>query len=857
MRATLLVLGILFISFALVAQPGGALPVFNDPLPRVETTAPPHYVSPQDKVSPTAAILSADSVIRRAMTEISRDSVQAVIAGLQAFQTRYAFAANRNAVAKWIYDKFVSYGYTEVRLDSFYHQNVWHKNVIAILRGTVTPESYIVTGGHHDSMSGSPMTDAPGADDNASGTAAVMETARVLKRIGYQPAGSIVFVTFGAEEIGLVGSYVYAQQAFNTGMNIKLMINHDMISYRPNPDVKEVDINIYRGAESFQVQASAVAAQYTGLTALRGSTNSSGSDSYSFYQFGYPAIYFEERYFSPWYHTTSDQVQRYDMEYCAEITRASCAMVMYTDQVPAAVKSLAMTDMGNGSSLRVRWNKAKENDIVGYRLRLGPASGSYVSDQMVTDTTIVLTGLNEGVTVFAAVSVIDADGFESVIAEASGTPFAAPLPPAGFVSVSKWMELDLSWQANKEEDLRGYYLYRKATKGDTAAVRVSAEPLTGTSLTITPPVPGDYYKYYLTAVDTGGTESVASPEIKTRPVSLTKSLGVMHETANGTGEPMKPTASRVDSFYTDMLGRFEFETVYLNEARKATLGDLGAYKAILWHGNDLSDYEPAQTSVTALRQYLEAGGKVLITSYFPTKAFGNNSTYPVTFGPGFLRDVLKIASAEHVLFSRFTGAFPNAGGYPVLTVDSAKTPDATKGYLNIIESLEPAAGATSVYAYETTFDPLTNFGKMKGKSVGVEYIGPTYSAVTLSVPLYWIDRQNAKELLTHVLANRFGLLTSVKDKGETRPLEFRLEQNYPNPFNPSTQIQFTLPAQSAVTLRVYDILGRQVAELIDQTLAPGTHQVRWEPERTAPSGIYYYRLESGSQALTGKMLLLK
>lgn len=88
------------------------------------------------------------------------------------------------------------------------------------------------------------------------------------------------------------------------------------------------------------------------------------------------------------------------------------------------------------------------------------------------------------------------------------------------------------------------------------------------------------------------------------------------------------------------------------------------------------------------------------------------------------------------------------------------------------------------------------------------------------------------------------------------PTEFALSQNYPNPFNPSTEIGFSLPEASHVTLEVYNILGQQVQVLADRQFGAGTHFVTWDASRY-PSGMYFYRIVTDTKVETKKMLLLK
>jgi photosystem II stability/assembly factor-like uncharacterized protein len=88
------------------------------------------------------------------------------------------------------------------------------------------------------------------------------------------------------------------------------------------------------------------------------------------------------------------------------------------------------------------------------------------------------------------------------------------------------------------------------------------------------------------------------------------------------------------------------------------------------------------------------------------------------------------------------------------------------------------------------------------------------------------------------------------------PRRFELSQNYPNPFNPSTRMTFSLPRQQYAKLEVYNILGSRMATLVSRELAPGVYSAEWDA-RSAPSGVYIYRLEAGPQVQTRKMILIR
>ncbi len=96
---------------------------------------------------------------------------------------------------------------------------------------------------------------------------------------------------------------------------------------------------------------------------------------------------------------------------------------------------------------------------------------------------------------------------------------------------------------------------------------------------------------------------------------------------------------------------------------------------------------------------------------------------------------------------------------------------------------------------------------------------------------------------------------------ETLPTAFRLAQNYPNPFNPSTMISYELPVEADVKLVIYDILGREVARLVDQIQQAGRYRVTWNGTNrlgvSVSSGVYLYRLRAGDFVEVKKIILSK
>ena len=280
---------------------------------------------------------SRDSLIRAIITHVSPDSIRSSMEAMQDFSTRYALANNRDSVVGWLHNQFTSRGYSDIQIDSFYVKYIydgkdvytWQKNVIATLWGSKNPDKIILIGAHYDSITDDtdPMRFAPGADDNASGTSAVLEIARVLTQVGFIPEITIKFVAFAAEELSILGSKNYADKAKASNVDIRLMVNLDVIAYSTlSPLVDTVRISYYQAFPTITDSAMAITRQFTTLTPLN--LGWGVSDDTRFAAVGYPAVAFIERTFSPYHHTIHDSVSTLSMEYCAEVAKAAGAVLM-------------------------------------------------------------------------------------------------------------------------------------------------------------------------------------------------------------------------------------------------------------------------------------------------------------------------------------------------------------------------------------------------------------------------------------------------------------------------------------------------------------------------------------------------
>ena len=176
-------------------------------------------------------VTEENAVIREMMNQVNMDSLEATVQFLQDYEVRMWNSTNAFAASDWIAGRMEALG-LEVEQQPFY-ANTWYgsgqaaPNVIGIQRGTLYPDTYVVCGSHFDSFSYS--GNCPGADDNATGVASVLESARIMTQ--YEFEYSIIYCAYGCEEMGLYGSEAYAARCQQQGMDIIGYFNNDMNGY--------------------------------------------------------------------------------------------------------------------------------------------------------------------------------------------------------------------------------------------------------------------------------------------------------------------------------------------------------------------------------------------------------------------------------------------------------------------------------------------------------------------------------------------------------------------------------------------------------------------------------------------------
>ena len=270
-----------------------------------------------------AAPALADSVWA-CVDQVSTDSYSSYLYNYLRTRTgddRNEFTADHDAARDNIYSLFTSYG-LDTTIQTGVYASRTYSNVVGVHLGTANPDEIYIVGAHYDSVG------SPGADDNASGVAGVLEAARILSQ--YESDATIVFIAFDREEDGLFGSYAYAQS--HAGDNIQGMISMDMIAYNPAGAYHDY-ASIYNNAASDPLGDALEAAltTYGGLTVARPGTMNS-SDHYPFQQRGFQALLMIEYSWAsnPYYHTATDTVDTadyLDYVFATDMTRGAVGLL--------------------------------------------------------------------------------------------------------------------------------------------------------------------------------------------------------------------------------------------------------------------------------------------------------------------------------------------------------------------------------------------------------------------------------------------------------------------------------------------------------------------------------------------------
>ena len=360
-------------------------------LPHLRPAAAPR------RPAPRAALL--DPVVDALVSLVSTSNLSATVQTLQDFQTRHTNTSGCLAAGEYLFGAFTALGLENVGFEVF-GAAPGSRNVVGEKIGATFPEDILIICAHYDSTSSSAQTLAPGADDNASGTAAVVEAARILATVPLD--FTVRFIAFSGEEQGLYGSRAHASGAFSRGERIVGVINLDMIAYSSVlPESMEIYVNGF--SDWLGTRLLDASGSYGGPSGIkRVDPSMVYSDHAPFWDNGYAALLAIETDFNPYYHSTSDTLDKLNPGFFTHVTRASLGLLAELAQplregYPSAPLGLVAETVVYSSlfsslkTLRLSWSP--QSDAAGYnvyrsnmshldylKLNMSPLSGTSFSD---------------------------------------------------------------------------------------------------------------------------------------------------------------------------------------------------------------------------------------------------------------------------------------------------------------------------------------------------------------------------------------------------------------------------------------------------------------------------------------------
>jgi len=811
------------------------------------------FISFQPGFAQTDSLFKAsqttDSIIKTCMNEINADSIKSYMQSLQDMGTRYAFADNRREVAQWIANKFKSFGYEDAHLDSFLYSYssiyppIFQYNVSCTRNGIENSSPQIIIGAHHDAVEVS-----PGADDNGSGTAGVLELARVFATKNIKTNHQLKFITFAAEEIGLIGSKYDANETIFQNQPTALMLNMDMISNSGTDSLALVHVN-YKPSDNFLSSISSNAGKYySGMTSVYDGYPSN-SDHYSYGEKGVPVLYFEEYEFSPVYHTKNDLVINTNSIYASRVLKTVAASLLIFDWFPQPAK-IQYTNSGNGSSVKVSWQKYDEKDT--YHLLLFSSNSILINNEATSDTTMNLEKLVAGENYQVIVTTTNNPGNTIGSSGSIVIPDSIPQSPEGLKILGLNSSFQFEWEPNPEEDILGYNLYENFTDGSPSA-KVNTSIIPQTNYTDGQITDNDYHYFRVTAVDQNGNESGYSNLVSSKlgkDVQETDSTELLVIVDISSIPSLK---EQLTHFFEITLAGQSYSLITLLSNQTLDINRVLMSKRVIWATPILKPENNAyELNYPILISYLKSGGKLLLstgnanvtTSFFDRSLPSNIPELNSSF------EYLKTQTIDYKFDSWFNGAKSNSDGYPDLDLnpESVPTTHLTNSNLKWVQSIVPSSQSKVIYTYNSPLPNEPNRGQMQGSPVGLEYLGSDFDLVFLSFPVVFMKPDQAKELFSYVLDTRFNNQTTAI--GKNNELSSQTISLWPVPAD--EHLYLSVPRQQkSCMVNIYSSLGQLCfsVELAAQNHFLSIDISKWK------IGLYVVSMAQDGQSITKKIMV--
>jgi Peptidase family M28/FlgD Ig-like domain/Immune inhibitor A-like, MAM domain len=832
-----------------------ALPGLKQPV-RITFTAKPWPVAPE--------AISRDRtdfhpLVQQLVDEVSLTEYVAKWQILDDFETRYYNTSQNEASSQWLYDTFDSYG-LDVEFH-YYSHNGTRRNVVATLPGLVNPSRVLYLVGHFDSISGDSQNSAPGADDNGSGTASVLEAARIMSQYTFE--NTIVFLPVNSEEQGLYGSAAYAAD-ISPLIDVIGCYNFDMVAYA-GTDPLPPDLIIYTNSYSqdfAQVLADACTEFVPNdvepillVEAL------SASDHASFWDNGYKACcgIEEEAWgpdFCPWYHTVNDRIEQYPQDYPTNCTKAfvgaaaQMAVPMQPDTPYLAFESVTIDDdntgasMGNGNGI-IEFGETIELTVT--LENLGTATATDVSGVLeLSDSFVLLLAGN------ASFGSIAGGGFAT-----NSTPMVIEIT----TDIPDAHEIDCTLTLNEDPGSLGFTLTGYAPNlgvlayslDDTAGGDGDGIAEAGEVLLLDISIQ-NFGSVALSSVD-GSLSGGAYLAVDDTPLSF----GLLMPGGQQTAGPFSVRVlDSAPELYSSLLLLNLTSSPYYDRIEEIAfnIGDIFT--------------ETAEAGAPGWTHYAGTGGYTdqWHLETYRNHTFGgttswkcggnggadyNNNVHAVLESSPFTLPDASFLTFWHWMNAEISGSFPGTcydGGLVEISIDGGDWEQITPvdGYSHTVrDGSNPFPADTPVFSgnfgwQEESFDLSGYLGSARirfsfGSDVGVTEEG------------WYVD-----DIRLHLAG-----MSAVEDDFSSQRLSFRTASAVPA--RNQALLRLDLPQAAQARVQIYDAAGRRVRTLTDSYLNAGNHTIAWDGTTdagvSAESGVFWAKAQVAGKELTARLMLVR
>jgi len=543
----------------------------------------------------------------------------------------------------------------------------------------------------------------------------------------------------------------------------------------------------------------------------------------------------------------------------------------YTLPVPGPPANFKVENLPDNKAL-LAWSKKESIDIRGYNLYKSTISGNYsepLNENLITDTLYVDTNLTEAGTYYYTVACVDSSGNAGLKSKEISVLAGRPHPASGLKAKTGNGMINLVWNRHSEEDVYKFKIYRTEDTVNFILVDSVSFDTAYTDYTVQN---GTIYYYRITVIDFLNLESFPSDTVFALPMAFDRGVLIVDET-NDIAIGNFSDTTLVNTFYQNLYSAYSSE-YWNNLPFSLTLTALSPYSILVIHSEDVGPTIYLET-MAILKNYARAGGKILIVGnkgIIPVGGYTNKSEFfnfsPNSFGYQYLH--LASGYQPFVYVKQFVGAKSQKQGYPDVEVDTAKANKLYPNFYGDNFGRLPLAGyfvpldstVEILYTFVAADSDTATFAILNEQPCGMLIKTETYQAVFLDFPLFFLTQASASALVQTIL-KEFEKPTGVdpKEPQVSRPKTYLLNQNYPNPFNQSTTISYSLSKASHVNLTIYNLLGRKVRTLVDESQPVGYKTIAWDGQdnkgHSVSSGIYFYRLKTIGFEEAKKMLFLK